>query len=97
MGICDSGIDNLVFFHLQNKEDASELLAQKAKLEAEKQAGVDAAIEKEKLRDATLKHIANYVHESVPISDDEVCRAPGLSSFHITYLSSSSSPALGKQ
>ncbi|KZZ90030.1 seryl-tRNA synthetase [Ascosphaera apis ARSEF 7405] len=55
----------------KNKEDASELLAQKAKLEAEKQAGVDAAIEKEKLRDATLKHIANYVHESVPISDDE--------------------------
>ncbi|KAI5293452.1 Cytosolic seryl-tRNA synthetase, partial [Ascosphaera acerosa] len=55
----------------QNKEDASELLAQKAKLEAEKQAGVDAAVEKEKLRDATMKKIANYVHPSVPVSQDE--------------------------
>ncbi|KAI5307532.1 Cytosolic seryl-tRNA synthetase [Ascosphaera atra] len=62
----------------KNKEDASDLLAQKAKLEAEKQATVEAAEAKEKLRDTTMKRIANYVHESVPVSDDEVGEHPSL-------------------
>lgn len=30
------------------------------------------ASEKETLRDKTIKRIGNYVHDSVPVSDDEV-------------------------
>ncbi|EFW22822.1 Cytosolic seryl-tRNA synthetase [Coccidioides posadasii str. Silveira] len=55
----------------KNKEDASELLAQKAKLEQDKKAQEDLAVEKEKLRDRKLKTIGNYVHDSVPISNNE--------------------------
>ncbi|PGH16908.1 serine-tRNA ligase [Polytolypa hystricis UAMH7299] len=53
------------------KEDASDLLAQKAALEQEKKAVEDRAVEKETLRDRKLKSIGNYVHESVPISNNE--------------------------
>ncbi|KMU82950.1 seryl-tRNA synthetase [Coccidioides immitis H538.4] len=63
----------------KNKEDASELLAQKAKLEQDKKAQEDLAVEKEKLRDRKLKTIGNYVHDSVPISNNEVpniCGSP---------------------
>ncbi|KAI1943831.1 Cytosolic seryl-tRNA synthetase [Ophidiomyces ophidiicola] len=55
----------------KNKEDASDLLEQKVKLEQDKKAQEDLAVEKEKLRDRKLKTIGNYVHDSVPISNNE--------------------------
>lgn len=55
----------------RNKEDASEELAEKLRLEKEKKAMEESALEKEKLRDRKLKTIGNYVHDSVPISDNE--------------------------
>ncbi|WEW56300.1 Cytosolic seryl-tRNA synthetase [Emydomyces testavorans] len=55
----------------KKKEDASDLLAQKVKLEQDKKAQEDLAVEKEKLRDRKLKTIGNYVHDSVPISNNE--------------------------
>lgn len=58
---------------MQAKEDATELLQQKVDLEKEKKQAEDEAIEKEKLRDRKCKTIGNYVHESVPVNDNEVC------------------------
>ncbi|KAL1958317.1 hypothetical protein VTO42DRAFT_4634 [Malbranchea cinnamomea] len=55
----------------KNKEDASELLAQKAELEKQKKEVEDRATELEILRDTKLKTIGNYVHESVPVSNNE--------------------------
>ena len=42
-------------------------------MEKEKKDMEDKAAEIEKLRDAKLKSIGNYVHESVPVSNNEVC------------------------
>lgn len=56
----------------QNKEDASELLQQKIDLEKQKKEAEENAIAKEKERDRKIKTIGNYVHDSVPISDNEV-------------------------
>lgn len=47
-------------------------MEQKTTLEKEKKRLEDLAIEKEKARDRKLKTIGNYVHESVPVSDNEV-------------------------
>ncbi|EED18426.1 seryl-tRNA synthetase [Talaromyces stipitatus ATCC 10500] len=55
----------------KNKEDASELLKQKADLEKEKKESEENALAKEKERDRKIKTIGNYVHDSVPISDNE--------------------------
>lgn len=41
-------------------------------LEKEKKQTEDEAAEKEKLRDRKCKLIGNYVHESVPVNDNEV-------------------------
>ena len=60
----------------QNKEDASELLQQKAELERQTKEATEIAVAKEAERDRKIKTIGNYVHDSVPISDNEV----GLSS-----------------
>lgn len=60
------------FWFLQEKKDASDLLQQKADLEKEKKQVEDEAVEKEKLRDRKVKLIGNYVHESVPLNDNEV-------------------------
>jgi seryl-tRNA synthetase len=57
---------------LQNKEDASELMAQKEELEKRKKAAEDAAVQKELERDRKIRTIGNYVHESVPVSNNEV-------------------------
>jgi seryl-tRNA synthetase len=56
----------------QAKQDADHLLKQKVELEKEKKQVEEEAIEKEKLRDKKCKTIGNYVHESVPVNDNEV-------------------------
>lgn len=53
------------------KEDASELLAQKVDLEKEKKGLLDLAAEKDVALKKLVKTIGNYVHESVPVSDNE--------------------------
>ncbi|KAK2749173.1 Cytosolic seryl-tRNA synthetase [Myotisia sp. PD_48] len=55
----------------KKKEDASEFLAQKAELEREKKEIEEKAVQKETLRDSRLKTIGNYVHDSVPIDNNE--------------------------
>ncbi len=45
-------------------------------LEKEKKRVDDEATEKEKLRDKKCKLIGNYVHESVPVNDNEVRTLP---------------------
>ena len=59
----------------QAKKDADHLLKQKTDLERKKKQAEDDAVEKEKLRDRKCKMIGNYVHESVPVNDNEVCRS----------------------
>lgn len=56
---------------LQAKEDAAELLTQKGELEKEKKALLESAAEKEAALKTKVKTIGNYVHESVPVSDNE--------------------------
>ncbi|QSZ34807.1 hypothetical protein DSL72_007666 [Monilinia vaccinii-corymbosi] len=53
------------------KEDASELLQQKADLEKEKKTWLDAAAEKEVILKQKIGTIGNIVHESVPVNNDE--------------------------
>jgi seryl-tRNA synthetase len=48
-------------------------LAQKGELEKEVRRIEELALEKERKRDVKIKTIGNYVHDSVPISDNEVC------------------------
>jgi len=57
---------------LQNKEDASELLERKVDLERQKKEAEDLAIAKEAQRDKKIKTIGNYVHDTVPVSNNEV-------------------------
>ena len=64
-------VPNLSFL-LQAKSDATKELEQKVELEKEQKRMRELAQEKEKLVDRTLKTIGNYVHDSVPISDNEV-------------------------
>ncbi|OGM39152.1 seryl-tRNA synthetase [Aspergillus bombycis] len=56
----------------KNKEDASSLLEEKAVLERRKKEAEDLAFEKERQRDSKLRTIGNYVHDSVPVSNNEV-------------------------
>jgi seryl-tRNA synthetase len=58
----------------QAKQDASEKLTRKAELEKEMRRIDELALEKEKIRDQKIKTIGNYVHDSVPINDNEVCQ-----------------------
>ncbi|KAH9909815.1 seryl-tRNA synthetase [Xylariomycetidae sp. FL2044] len=53
------------------KENADDLLKQKADYEKEKKALLDTAAEKELALKAKVKTIGNYVHDSVPVSDNE--------------------------
>jgi seryl-tRNA synthetase len=55
----------------QAKENADDLLQQKKDLEAQKKELVDLAAEKEVVLNKKVKTIGNYVHESVPVSDNE--------------------------
>ncbi|TGO37315.1 hypothetical protein BHYA_0100g00150 [Botrytis hyacinthi] len=53
------------------KEDATELLQKKADLTKEKKTWDDAAAEKEVLLNKKIGTIGNFVHESVPVNNDE--------------------------
>ena len=55
----------------KNKQNADELLQKKVELENEAKRIAEEAVEKEKIRDRKCKLIGNYVHESVPVNDDE--------------------------
>ena len=55
----------------KNKHDASKQMARKAELEKQRKEIDDRALDKEKARDKKIKSIGNYVHDSVPISDNE--------------------------
>lgn len=55
----------------KNKEDANDLIEQKTSLEKSKKEAEELAVEKESQRDRKIRTIGNYVHESVPVSNDE--------------------------
>lgn len=55
----------------KNKQDATELLQKKVELEKQAKEIAEEAAEKERLRDRKCKTIGNYVHDSVPINDNE--------------------------
>jgi seryl-tRNA synthetase len=56
----------------QAKENADDLLQQKSDLEKEYKGLVDSAVEKDRLLQAKIKTVGNYVHDSVPVNDNEV-------------------------
>lgn len=56
----------------QAKEDASDLVNQKADIEKRKKEAEDIAAQKELERDRKIRPIGNYVHDSVPVSNNEV-------------------------
>jgi seryl-tRNA synthetase len=56
----------------QAKQNATEQLARKGDLEKEAKRIEELAVEKERKRDQKIKTIGNYVHDSVPINDNEV-------------------------
>jgi seryl-tRNA synthetase len=66
-------------FEIQAKQDASELLQRKADLEREKKALEDLVVEKDAALQKKIKTIGNYVHDSVPVSNDEVRQTASLS------------------
>lgn len=49
----------------------------KAKLESRRKAAEEVALQKESLRDRKIRAIGNYVHDSVPVSNNEVSGAFG--------------------
>lgn len=57
---------------MQAKENADDLLKQKEELTAQKKQQEDLATEKQLALHRKAKTIGNYVHESVPVSDNEV-------------------------
>lgn len=58
---------------MQNKENADDLLQKKKDLEEQKKKQEEHAAEKEVALNKKAKSVGNYVHESVPVSNDEVC------------------------
>lgn len=52
------------------------MLQQKIDLDKQKKEAEENALAKEKERDRKIKTIGNYVHDSVPISDNEVGSLP---------------------
>lgn len=71
MGSQINGVQKAIGMKKKNKEDATELLAQKAELDTKKKELEEAAVAKEVQRDRKIRTIGNYVHESVPVSNDE--------------------------
>ena len=66
---------DLVVLSIQAKEDAGALMQKKADLEKEKKLMEESAAEKDSILRKKVKTIGNYVHDSVPISNNEVgCR-----------------------
>jgi len=64
--------------HGQAKQDASELQEKSKGLKERMQAMEAAAAEADGERDACLKLIGNLVHDSVPVSDQEVIHFPSV-------------------
>ena len=58
----------------QAKEDAEDLLRKKGDLEKEKKVMEESAKEKDAMLQKKLRTVGNYVHDSVPISNNEVTR-----------------------
>lgn len=56
----------------QAKEDAAELMAQKVEMEKEKKTLIESAAEKDIALKKKIGTIGNIVHDSVPVSDNEV-------------------------
>ena len=55
----------------QAKEEAGDLLLKKAESEKEKKVVEDSALEKEAALQRKIRTIGNYVHDSVPTSNNE--------------------------
>lgn len=55
----------------KNKEDASDLMEEKSTLDKSKKDAEEHAVQKEAQRDRKIRTIGNYVHESVPVSNNE--------------------------
>lgn len=70
------GSRSLTTLLTQAKENADDLLKQKIELEKEKRALVDSAAEKDTLLKTKIKTVGNIVHDSVPVSDNEVDTFP---------------------
>ncbi|KAM7221752.1 serine--tRNA ligase, cytoplasmic [Rhypophila decipiens] len=66
-----NGVKKQIGAKMKAKEDAADLLQEKARFENEKKDLLDAAAEKEKVLKAKVKTIGNLVHDSVPVSDNE--------------------------
>lgn len=66
---------------MKNKEPADELLTRKNELTKERDAKKSEMDLKEAERDQKLILIGNIVHDSVPVSNNEVCCYQSLSSF----------------
>lgn len=63
-----AGLDSIT----KAKEDVSDLLQKKLELEKEKRVVEELVLEKEIALQKRIKIIGNYVHESVPLSNNEV-------------------------
>ncbi|ODM23584.1 Serine--tRNA ligase, cytoplasmic [Aspergillus cristatus] len=66
-----NGILKQIGMKKKNKEDANDLIEQKTNLEKTKKEAEELAVEKESQRDRKIRTIGNYVHESVPVSNNE--------------------------
>lgn len=62
---------------LQANEDAGDLVKVKGHLEDQKKKIEELVLEKDAALQGKIKTIGNYVHESVPISDNEVRELSG--------------------
>lgn len=60
------------------KEDAADLMKQKAEFEKERKALTDSAAEKEQILKKKIGTIGNYVHDSVTVEQNEVIPAHGV-------------------
>ncbi|KAJ5765566.1 Serine--tRNA ligase cytoplasmic [Penicillium odoratum] len=68
-----NGLMKQIGMKKKNKEDASDLLAQKADVDKRKKEAEDAAFAKEMERDRKIRSIGNYVHDSVP-DDNQIIK-----------------------
>ena len=66
-------VDPFLINRKKAREDAAELLHKKTELEKEKKTLEESVSEKELLLQKKLKTIGNYVHNTVPVSNYEVC------------------------
>lgn len=75
---------------MQEKKDTAELQAQSKQKKKEVEQAELATKEASDLRDAAVVVIGNYVHDSVPVSSDEVrssaSRQDMLTPIHFSYL-----------